>query len=156
VFDDMSLSAIRWAIEQQVSDPSAKLTLILLANCMHAETGKCCPSLKYLAAKSGQSERTVQRNLQRLVDEGFIERIPVFDGTGRQRSNDYKLAYGRQEVDTDVRARATRACDGVNLTPPRRLRRSMRSRFTTGPGGPKTRLGNLVPKYVSKTRSQSA
>jgi hypothetical protein len=104
----MSISAIGWAIEQEVSDPSVKLTLILLANCMNAETCRCCPSLKYLARKCGQSERTVQRNLQRLADEGLIERIPRFDATGRQSSNDYKLADGRQEVDTDVRVRATR------------------------------------------------
>jgi Helix-turn-helix domain len=105
----MSVSAIGWAIEQQVSDPSVKLTLILLANCMNAETGKCCPSLKYLAAKCGQSERTVQRNLQRLEDGGLIERTPSFDKKGRQTSNAYKIADGGQKADTDVVGRASRA-----------------------------------------------
>jgi hypothetical protein len=109
----MSVSAIGWAIEQEVSDPSVKLTLILLANCMNAETGKCCPSLKYLASRCGQSERTVQRNLQRLVDEGLIQCLPQFGRTGRQCPNEYKLACRRG--DTGVRGRASWA-SGVGDT----------------------------------------
>jgi hypothetical protein len=109
----MSVFAIGWAIDQEVSDPSVKLTLILLANCMNAETGKCCPSLKYLAKKCGQSERTVQRHLQRLVDEGKVERTHRFHGTGRQGANDYSLKVPdkspRREGDPGVRGRATRA-----------------------------------------------
>jgi Helix-turn-helix domain len=91
VVDDMSISAIRWAIDQEISDPSVKLTLILLANCMNSETGKCHPSLRYLAEKCGQSERTVQRHLRQLMSERLISVTPRSDFTGRQRSNDYSL-----------------------------------------------------------------
>jgi Helix-turn-helix domain len=91
VVDDMSISAIRWAIDQEISDPSAKLTLILLANCMNSETGKCCPSLRHLAKKGGQSQRTVQRHLRQLMAESLISVTPASDSSGRQRSNDYSL-----------------------------------------------------------------
>jgi hypothetical protein len=80
---------------------------------MNAETGKCCPSLKYLAKKCGQSERTVQRHLQRLVDEGKVERTPRFYGAGSQGANDYSLKVtdksARREGDAGVWGRATRA-----------------------------------------------
>jgi hypothetical protein len=109
----MSVFAIGWAIDQEVSDPSVKLTLILLANCMNDVTGKCCPGLRYLAERCGQSERTVQRNLQRLVDEGKVERRPRFHGTGRQGVNDYSLKMPAKsplrEGDAGVWGRATRA-----------------------------------------------
>jgi Helix-turn-helix domain len=91
VVDDMSISAIRWAIDQEISDPSVKLTLILLANCMNSETGKCCPSLRHLAKKGGQSQRTVQRHLRQLMAESLISVTPASDSSGRQRSNDYSL-----------------------------------------------------------------
>jgi Helix-turn-helix domain len=87
----MSISAIRWAIDQEISDPSVKLTLILLANCMNSETGKCCPSLRYLAEKCCQSERTVQRHLRDLVTDGFIAVTCRVDPSGRQQSNAYNL-----------------------------------------------------------------
>ncbi len=56
--------------------PSEKLVLLALADWAH-DDGRCWPSIKAVAEKSGVSERTVQRMLREAEKNGLIERKEV-------------------------------------------------------------------------------
>jgi len=85
----MSVKAISWAFTQQVK-PSMKVLLLALAD--HADDeGYCFPSVPTLASKSTLSVRTVQRTIERLIDDGFVQRTNRFDESGRQTSSAYRL-----------------------------------------------------------------
>lgn len=53
--------------------PSEKLVLLALADWAH-DDGRCWPSIKKVAEKSGVSERTVQRMLREAEKNGLVER----------------------------------------------------------------------------------
>jgi hypothetical protein len=110
----MSVHAIAWAIDQKIDNSSAKLVLVVLANCINGKTRKCCPKLRTLAKNCTQSERTVRRNLEWLEQNGFIRRIAYYDKIEGQRANDYQLLWdpnyapfssGGDEDDIDPRER---------------------------------------------------
>ena len=72
----MSFDAIAWAMDQSISRSSAKFLLVALADCVNGsgvENMVCFPSIAHLARRSAQDEKTVQANLQRLREMGFIE-----------------------------------------------------------------------------------
>jgi len=67
----MSIAALRWAFPLKMRDPSAKAVLVALAD--HADAdGTCWPSIRRLTQFTSLGERTVQRALKRLADEGRI------------------------------------------------------------------------------------
>jgi hypothetical protein len=113
----MSVKAMTWAFEQAIP-PTLKVVLLALAD--HAdENNVCWPSIARLAVKSSMSERTVQRNIQDLEFQGYIEKKSTFSDVGRQMSNHYVLLLGEGvrlsprgdteggEGDTIVRGRVT-------------------------------------------------
>ncbi|WP_052520985.1 helix-turn-helix domain-containing protein [Acidovorax temperans] len=72
----MSFDAISWAMNQPISRSSAKFLLVAMADCVNGEgieNMACFPSTAYLARRTAQDEKTVQANLQRLREMGFIE-----------------------------------------------------------------------------------
>lgn len=68
----MSVEAINWAFSQPVKHSTAKFVLVAMANCADAEL-LCWPSIPYLVEKTSQDRKTVQENMRRLRDWGFIE-----------------------------------------------------------------------------------
>jgi Helix-turn-helix domain len=73
----MSLQAIIWAFGAPVDSVGAKFVLVALAE--HAREDQraawaCFPSVKRLASFTAQSERTVERHLAWLVQNGWISR----------------------------------------------------------------------------------
>jgi len=70
----MSWRATAWAEQQVTGAPSRKLTLMILANYAD-DQGWCYPSQKTISKGSEQSQDTVQRNIRRLHQDGFIATI---------------------------------------------------------------------------------
>lgn len=67
----MSVEAISWAFQQSVPHSSAKFVLVAMAN--HADQDmRCWPSSVHLCSQTAQDRKTVQANLQRLRDWGYI------------------------------------------------------------------------------------
>ena len=69
----MSVEAITWAFAQPISHSSAKFVLVVLANCADAQHFLAWPSAAYIAQSTGQDRKTVQGNLRRLKEWGYIE-----------------------------------------------------------------------------------
>lgn len=91
----MSNVAITWAYRQKIIG-GAKFVLVALAD--HAdENHSCFPGQKKLAEMTGQSERTVRRQLAELELQGLISRSRRFTSGGHRTSDRYTLP-----VDSDV------------------------------------------------------
>jgi DNA-binding transcriptional ArsR family regulator len=85
----MSVRAMAWAWRQQLSGPE-KLVLMALAD--HAdEDGICWPGNAHLARKCNLSQRSVQRHVKNLIDNGYMTAHRRFRDTGGQTSNRYAL-----------------------------------------------------------------
>jgi hypothetical protein len=69
----------------------AMMLLHLMDHWWHISTGLPWPSKKTLATRLRRDERTVQRILTELEDEGLIERQARFYESGGQKSNAYDL-----------------------------------------------------------------
>ena len=85
----MSVRAMAWAWRQQLSGPE-KLVLMALAD--HAdEDGICWPGNAHIARKCNLSQRSVQRHVKNLIDNGYMTAHRRFRNTGGQTSNRYAL-----------------------------------------------------------------
>lgn len=72
----MSAKLVGQALTARGLNPTEKLILIALADCTNTGTGRCMPSISWLAAVAEKSERTVQRWLRSLEDRRLIAVIP--------------------------------------------------------------------------------
>ena len=69
----MSLRALTWAWEQELTNPSEKLVLLAIAD--HAnDDGMCWPSMSHVAERCLLSTRQIQRITEQLVDYGLVSR----------------------------------------------------------------------------------
>lgn len=93
----MSNEAITWAYRQTITNGS-KFVLVALAD-MADEAHSCYPGQTKLAQMTGQSDRTVRRQLAELELAGYITRRRRFDKHGHRTSDRYTLP-----VDADVLA----------------------------------------------------
>jgi hypothetical protein len=78
----MSLRALTWAWEQELTNPSEKLVLLAIAD--HAnDDGMCWPSMSHVAERCLLSTRQIQRITEQLVHYGLVtrERRKRPDGT---------------------------------------------------------------------------
>lgn len=86
----------------------AKTVMFYLVNRSNKEL-TCFPAIPTIARETGLSERTVQRALKELVEEGFVKKTPRYRGNGGQSSNLYSLdvekdcQYG-EDTDNSVRS----------------------------------------------------
>lgn len=85
----MSYQAMAWATVQKLPS-TQKLVLLMLANRINRDTGKCVPSIKLLAEDCGLSESCVQRTLKKLVDIGLVKAHARFND-GIQLPNQYEI-----------------------------------------------------------------
>ena len=85
----MSVRAMAWAWRQQLSGPE-KLVLMAIAD--HADDdGICWPGNAHIARKCNLSQRSVQRHIKNLIDNGFMTAYRRYRETGGQTSNRYVL-----------------------------------------------------------------
>ena len=85
----MSVRAMAWAWRQQLSGPE-KLVLMALAD--HAdEDGICWPGNAHIARKCNLRQRSVQRHIKNLIDNGYMTAHRRYRETGGQTSNRYVL-----------------------------------------------------------------
>jgi DNA-binding transcriptional MocR family regulator len=68
----------------------AKTVMFYLVNRSNKEL-ICFPAIPTIARETGLNERTVQRALKELVEEGFVEKTPRYRENGGQSSNLYRL-----------------------------------------------------------------
>ena len=88
----MSHFATAWAMQQTPSNPTAKLVLLVLADCHNSQTGLCCPRRSTIARRACiKSEKTVGTALNLLEEQGYITRKHSYNQDGLQRANNYEL-----------------------------------------------------------------
>lgn len=83
----MSVQAITWAIEQDISVPAQKLLLICLANYAN-EDGVCWPGQKRLARDCSMTERSVRTHVKALEDAGYLTRKARRRDSDQTRTSD--------------------------------------------------------------------
>ena len=105
----MSFEAAAWAIKQTTKTPTEKLVLIALADCVNASTGKCYPTIPYLAQVAITSERQTKRCIQSLEEQNLIK---IHREKGR--NNHYKLLT---TSDTSVTTSRDTHVTSDNMTP---------------------------------------
>ena len=88
----MSFQAMTWAVEQRIP-ALQKLVLLMLANRLNHDTGKCIPKIKTLADECGMSESSVKTAMKGLSEAGLIAIIPRFQESV-QLPNAYVLHIG--------------------------------------------------------------
>lgn len=96
----MSAKARSWAMEVRVGDPTAKLVLWALADRHNKDTGRCDPSIACLASDTELNERTVQRKLRYLEDEGLVSASLRKDERGLDLCSSYTLAIPERQSAT--------------------------------------------------------
>lgn len=85
----MSIEAMNWAFNAPVQPSGAKFVLVVLAD--HADkAGYCYPGQELIAAKTGQTGRSVRAHLARLEADGWIARTKR-RARGKQTSDGYNL-----------------------------------------------------------------
>ena len=83
----------------------AKTVMFYLVNRSNKEL-TCFPAIPTIAREIGLSERTVQRALKELVEEGFVEKSSRYRENGGQSSNLYRLDVekNRKSEETNIEA----------------------------------------------------
>lgn len=89
----MSSKALNWAFSQDISPAGKKLVLIAMADGAD-EYGVFWSGYGTLAGKTSLDRATVIRNVNSLVETGYIEKVNRYKNNGEKRSNLYKLALG--------------------------------------------------------------
>jgi len=114
----MSFEAAAWAIKQRPESPTEKLILIALADCMNSETGRCFPSVDFLAEAALCSKRTAQRAIKSLESQGFINRSFRVNDTPLYRLNlgGCQNVTRCQDDDLGCHIDTSRGVTGVTLT----------------------------------------
>lgn len=79
----MSNEAITWALSQPVKHSTAKFVLLVMANRADDEM-VCWPSTADLAEQTAQDRKTVQENIRRLREWGYIEDTGERKGATKQ------------------------------------------------------------------------
>jgi len=101
----MSIKAVSWALEVDMSDAIAKLVLIGIADKYNEERGFGWPSVKWLATVAGCSDRTIRRKLTDLQEQGYVTidrrfndtscyRLPMLGGTDTALSGGDSVSGG--------------------------------------------------------------
>jgi len=93
----MSWQAVRFAMEQPIEPAGQKLVYLALAFHADATRGRCFPGQQMLARETGQSDRSVRRQLVELERKGYIRRQRRHRVADGSRSSDEYFLVGFQE-----------------------------------------------------------
>ena len=88
----MSHEATNWAIKQRGIKPAAKIVLWHLCDRYHPDNG-CFPSLDTLAEDCEMSRRSVQDQINSLVEAGLVFVEKTVRNRGRLPSNSYRFPF---------------------------------------------------------------
>lgn len=113
----MSNAAQSWAWKQQPEHASDKIVLVALADNAWEDGSNAWPSVRVLAGKSGFSERTVQRSLQRLVAAGYVS-VQLEAQPKKSRPTTYRLDLSRPPESVSPPVTVTPAPSDVVTPPP--------------------------------------
>ena len=91
----MSFQAMTWAVRQELP-VREKMVLLMLANRVNADTGRCDPSIQRLATDCGMSKDSVRRAITALAGRGLIE-VLRRSREGVQLPNHYRIAAGPED-----------------------------------------------------------
>lgn len=100
----MSIEAVAAALLLPIEE-RLKMTLVVVADCHNARTGRCFPSQQFIAEMLGRDVRTVQRRLDALEADGLIERVHRQRENGSRTSDEYRLIFAESNT-TPVSGRA--------------------------------------------------
>ena len=75
----------------------AKQIMFYFINRANAE-GTCFPSMRTIGSDCGISERTIQRTMKVLLEEGFVIKENRYRDNGGQSSNLYKLQIEPEKI----------------------------------------------------------
>ncbi len=89
----MSIDALSWAFNLDLSSSGSKLTLLALANYAN-EFGEAYPSQKAIARKTCLCERAIRTHLAALESVGVISRVARTRANGSFTSDLFKLNIG--------------------------------------------------------------
>lgn len=106
----MSYKATAWAWEQRIKPATCKLVLMCLADNHNGDTGRCDPSIPYIAAKTGLDRKTVMTCLERLEQLGLLTPIKR---PGKNTRYDLIISGQLEALDTAPPARRTRTKNGT-------------------------------------------
>lgn len=98
----MSIVHVAWAYAQETGSPTRKAVLVALADYAHHDTGKCCPHISTLAAKTELSEPTVKRALVDLEAARFFTRSRPSRPDGTKAGYDYLFPNVRVTADPGI------------------------------------------------------
>ncbi|OGB23331.1 MAG: hypothetical protein A3I66_01310 [Burkholderiales bacterium RIFCSPLOWO2_02_FULL_57_36] len=79
----MSVEAISWALGKPIKSSPAKFVLVVMANCADSDM-VCWPSMAHIESQTSQDRKTVQENIRRLREWGFIEDTGFRKGSTKQ------------------------------------------------------------------------
>ena len=135
----MSHIATNWAFQLRGLRPSAKIVLLVLADCHNPANG-CFPTQAFLAEACEMSRDSVNVQLAQLEDMGLIRRIRSIDPVSkRQRPTRYKLAF---EADFKAEEQPETAPDAVSEIPTREAQAVSESAGEPCRNQPVSRVGN--------------
>jgi hypothetical protein len=141
----MSVEAITWALGQPIERSTAKFVLVAMANCANNEM-ECWPSIAYLAGATAQDRKTVQENMRRLAEAGYIEPTGEHRGTTNQIVV-YRLVKDAQKRNTSENGTVPKTDRKRPVFPTKEARFSAET-------GPKTDYGTV--KEPSRNQKKSA
>ncbi len=100
----------KWRLQQAIFadrdlSPTAKIVAGVLLDCLNCQSGKCCPSLAYLAARIGRKRRVVSAAIAQLRKCWLTSR-------GRRGSSVYHFAFDRLQQH-EVQEPASHQSEGV-------------------------------------------
>lgn len=154
----MSIRAVSWALEYELSDPIAKLVLIGIADKYNDERGFAWPSVKWLATAASCSERTVRRKLTFLQERGLIDIDRRFNDTSCYRiiSNGYCNDTGDTVTGGDTVLSGgtdTAVTGGTDTRCPPNYNNNINN--NTNKGSKKQKLADWMPSEVDKEYAES-
>lgn len=86
----MSNEALTWAFKQDGLPSSAKFVLVVLADKAN-QSHRCFPGQKMIAEMTGQTDRSVRRQMVILEEAGLLRRVPRYGDDGYRTSDEYEL-----------------------------------------------------------------
>lgn len=84
----MSVQALAWGWDQRIGDTATKAVFIAICDWAD-EKGRCCPGISLLGNVTEQSNRTIIRQIKKLVAAGYISKESRHCSDSTYNTNQY-------------------------------------------------------------------